>query len=145
MHIAIDIHTRDFRWLWLRYVTGFDDRYHCQACLKGKNSRHLRYNQERMVIPAHFSFALDEFRAPYVYLCGVTNRYEDNLHIAVRPSLGDRAEFADQRIRIIITDAVQMPILPVDADKPVEFLRCRNFQFGFRYLRPQADTQKTLF
>ena len=38
MEITIDIFTRDFRWLWLRYVTGFDDRHHCKPCLKGRDS-----------------------------------------------------------------------------------------------------------
>lgn len=145
MHIEIDLFERDFRWLWLMYVTGFDERYHCQQCLKGRKSRILRYDQGTIALPSHFAFDLDEFRAPYVYLCGVTARYEENLHIAARPSPGNTVTYADNRIRVVVSDAEQVPILPVDADKPAQFLRCRNFQFGYRYLRPFPERQTMLF
>lgn len=143
MQMSVDIFSRDFRWLWLMYVTGFDERYHCQACLKGRKSCRFKYDQAAISLPAHMSFLLDEFPAPFVYLCGVTAEYAENLHVAMRWNPAHCIDYRDDRIAVSVSDAERMPILPVDADKPVEFLRCRNFQFGYRYLRKQGENQLT--
>lgn len=144
MHFSLDILKRDFRWLWLMYVTGFDERYHCQACLRGKKTRRFKYDRTTIDVPSHISFPLDEFPTPFVYLCGVTATYEDNLHIAMRPNPTCHIYYQDARVAVSISHAERVPILPVDADKPVEFLSCRNFQFGYRYLREETPQQSNL-
>jgi len=145
MFLSLHIFNRDFRSLWLMYVTGFNERHHCQACLKGKKPRRFKYDRNTIEIPAHVSFVLDEFAAPFVYLCGVTPQYEDNLHIAMRRNPSHRIDYRDHRIAVSVSHAQRLPIIPVDADKPVAFLRCRVFQFGYRYLREHAQQQLTLF
>ncbi len=144
MNLTLQILNREFRWLWLMYVTGFDERHHCQACLKGNKSRRFKYNRSTITVPAEFSFPLDEFPARFVYLCGVTARYEDNLHIAMKPSPTHQLDYGDGRIKVSVSNAERVPIFPLNVDKPSKFLRCRVFQFGYQYLREQGQQQLTL-
>ena len=110
MNLTLQILNREFRWLWLMYVTGFDERHHCQACLKGNKSRRFKYNRSTITVPAEFSFPLDEFPARFVYLCGVTARYEDNLHIAMKPSPTHQLDYGDGRIKVSVSNAERVPI-----------------------------------
>ncbi len=137
--ISLVVRGRAFRWLWLMYVTGFDPRHHCQKCLKGKKTQRFKYDHRSSEIPLEVKFSLDEYPAPFVYLCGVTSRYEDNFHLALKPSLEGCVEIHDDRIDVLVTHTEQVPIDPVDADLPPSYLRCRNFQFGYHHLREPAS------
>ena len=138
-HISLDVHALDFRWLWLMYVHGFNERHHCQACLRGHKTKKLTYDRNMLAVPLHVSFDLDEYHSPYMYLCGVTPKYNMNLHIAFEPAHNSEVVERDPRLSIVISNARRVPILPVDADLPQEFSRCRNFQFGYRYLRDRQS------
>lgn len=126
--IRLVVHQPAFRFLWLRYVTGFDPRHHCVRCLLGRPSRLLRPYRiwEKGVVEG----LLDEHPADYLYLCGVTGRYDENLHIAMRPEPGAVVEYAEERIEVRVEGAERLPITPIDLPLPEAFLRCRNFQFG---------------
>lgn len=143
--ISIQVFTADFRWLWLMYVHGFNERYHCQACLRGHKTKKMHYDRPTSGAPFHASFSLDEYQSPYIYLCGVTARYDANLHVAFTPTDQEGFTIEDPRLSLEITNARQVPIWPVDADVPKEFSRCRNFQFGYRYLRGKRTTPTGLF
>jgi hypothetical protein len=123
----------------LKYVRGFDERYHCERCLKGRRSRRFHYDRRSTESGAHFDLALDEFDAPFVYLCGVASHYEENVHVALRSRPGASVFYEDARIRVEVKDGERLPIYPVETDKPYMFKRCRNYQFGLAYLAPKSS------
>lgn len=126
-----------FRLFWIKYVTGFDERQHCARCLRGRYSKLAPFGAP----PASLAGSLDEAVAPFIYLCGVTARWETNFHFAIRPAFGRVAKFRDDRLTFVIFDAEQVPIRPAPAeiDRPAEFTTCRNWQFGVTHfgLSPQ--------
>jgi hypothetical protein len=132
MHI--ELRAGEFRWLWLKYVWGFDARYHCERCLVGHQSTVFREWFRQPPIPKSLDLELDEFESPFMYLCGVTAHYERNLHVAFCELPGSSIALAEPRLSLVISNAVQLPISPVAAPKPAAYLRCRNFQFGYHYL-----------
>lgn len=137
--VHIQLKTASFRFLWFKYVSGFDPRHHCAPCLKGRFSEVINFSTSRGRGPYSISFTADEQDAPYLYLCGVTSRYEDNLHLPVSPSLGRHFLYEDDRILAHFENAEFAPIRPpsLPAFLPESFSRCRNFQFGVTYF-PEA-------
>ncbi len=117
--------------LWLKYVTGFNEKVHCARCLKGKFSKALPMPTENK--PNTYKGILTEHEAPYLYLCGVTRKYSENLHIAFQWKGRSTVEYESERVRVVITNAEQLPISPIH--EPLElddkFTTCRNFQFGW--------------
>jgi hypothetical protein len=131
-----------WRFLWLKYVSGFDHRQHCARCLVGPYSkrvtRTMRLNER---------FVLDEHPEPeYFYLCGVAERggWSANLHLAfvkgqptdiasVNASTG--ATFSVSGAR-----ALDIPELARGFDeRPLSFTTCRNWRFGVaRYGLPST-------
>ena len=144
MHLDLVLRSRDFRWFWIMYVTGFNQHYHCQACLKGKKSSRLRYNQSAVSLPMRWSFDLDEFPSPFIYICGVTSHYSKNFHLALTQNPDTTYQFEDTRLSILVTNSIRLPITPVDVDLPKSYTSCRVFQFGYRYfhLQPFSPNQE---
>lgn len=123
---------RTWRFLWVKYVTGFNPAVHCARCLRGAYSRHFRYPDGYYLPELVKTATLDEQPAPWIYVCGVTPRYRWNLHIAGRAAPGQRASYRDERIAVELSDFEQVPIDPrhtPTASKPFE--TCRNWQFGW--------------
>ena len=64
-----------FMWLWSKYVTGFNDAYHCTNSIRGSYSKKLsKGNPELPSLP---TLLMDEqplgtYRA--LYICGVSKR-----------------------------------------------------------------------
>jgi hypothetical protein len=123
--------------LWLKYVTGFNEKVHCARCLKGPFSKVLPMPTEKT--PNTYKGILNEHESEYLYLylCGVTRKYSENLHIAFQWKGRSTIEYEDKRARVVITNAEQLHIPPIH--EPLElddkFTTCRNFQFGWHYLR----------
>jgi hypothetical protein len=136
MHIELTVKTDAYRYLWLKQVNGFNPAVHCARCLKGSYVPLLPFRADRQIPTGlHAASELDPQAAPFFYLCGVTARWAENLHIAFRHSPGSLIEFEDNHIRVRITDAERFDILPlpdaVSAGLTKPFWSCRNYQFGW--------------
>ena len=96
--------SKNFKYLWLKYVTGFDLSVHCANCLIGNYSKKIPIKDNTVL--------LDEFEAKYYYLCGVSIPYkwEDNLHIAFRYKEGGCIQYNDGHTRVVISDAEAIKI-----------------------------------
>lgn len=127
---------KTYRFLWAKYVNGFNDNAHCANCLRGKRTEYLGVNA-----PTNIEFAMDESpNWDFIYLCGVTYAgYEFNLHLPVAYSFGDTASFTDHAgLTFTFHNAreVGIPPLPdgfMGYDR--SFTTCRNFQFGWEYYK----------
>jgi hypothetical protein len=117
----------------MKRVTGFNPKVHCARCLIG------HYVQEvgRHLVPGEPC----EFRGcpgDVFYLCGVSNpyRWTNNLHLPFVVEPGSNASVTAYTGDVVtITGARQLPFdISVAAelypDLGMEFLTCRNFQFG---------------
>ena len=130
--------TEDFRYLWLKYIEGFDLSNHCAKCFVGKYSQYFRIGGAP--VKHAVGLRLFESKARYYYLCGVTTpfRYEDNLHLAFRYEKGSQVVYNDGRTQIVIEDAVQIEIkaLPDYSLHPCGYLSqyntCRNWRFAYQ-------------
>lgn len=120
--------TRQFRFLWGKRVTGFYPHLHCARSLIGSYT--LEVNRDM----GSGDRTIDLGDADFFYLCGVTKKWDTNLHLAVRPRLGARCSitaYNGVRFQILGGDAIAIPMLPDGwRGLPTEFTRCRNFQFG---------------
>jgi hypothetical protein len=137
MHIELTVKTGAYRYLWLKQVHGFDPAVHCAKCLKGLYVPLLPFRPDRKIPTGlHAEADLDLAAAPFFYLCGVTGRWSENLHIAFRHSPGRVIEVEDDHICVRITDAERLAILPLPNDARAAltklFWSCRNYQFGWR-------------
>ena len=127
------------RFLWLKYVTGFNPQHHCAKCLTGRFSKLFSY-QPSYVSPQVVEGQLDEHESPWLYVCGVTRRWEWNLHIAGQFRPGESVEFEDERFSVLIRDFRQFPIdSSVTPPAEKEFATCRNWQFGWMAFPESSD------
>ena len=132
-----------FMWLWMKYVRGLNDRYHCTNCLQGWYGKKLnKANPELRSTP---ELSLDErpreaFQA--IYICGVYKRgypktnYPHNLHAAILPQEGKEDDFAFENWRLEIRNGVYLPI-PAETELPEqyrslppEYTTCRIFRWA---------------
>ena len=124
---------REWKYIWLKYVNGFDLSHHCAKCLLGMFSSkiHNRIKHEKNIV-------LNESKARYYYLCGVSEPYiwKENFHLAFKEVRGSVIDFDENGIHVIIENAEQIPFSEADvnwglehADKK-EYYTCRNWQFA---------------
>lgn len=124
-----------YRYLWLKYVIGFDGAVHCARCLVGT------YSQKVRLEATIDGLTLDEAAAPLLYLCGVSPRHATNLHVAMRPAPGAGFALSDylgHEIRVEHAERLPIEALPRDvaATLTAPFHTCRNYQFGWWQLGP---------
>lgn len=124
---------QSFNSIWIKYVTGFNPKYHCQKCLKGPLSQKFKYKRNIYSYPIEFEVYLNEYRSPYIYICGVTNDYNKNIHIAFKPVMNSEFEFENERIYLKVIHGFRLEIKNLNLPFPEEFTSCRNFQFGYQY------------
>ena len=96
IEITHNLEPRDFIWLWAKYVTGFNPKYHCTNSIRGRYSRKLsKHNKELGALEVIImdEYPVDSYEA--IYICGVAKQgyakkknYEHNLHAAIRPRVG---------------------------------------------------------
>lgn len=127
----------NFRFLWLKYVAGFDLSVHCARCLVGTYSSHFsKHGKVKRLVGAR----LNEAPAQFYYLCGVTEpyRWKDNLHVAFRYKPGSVLQYDDGKTGIVIEDAERIEIrkLPDYHLEPHGYDRnyhtCRNWRFAYQ-------------
>lgn len=130
--------SEDFKYLWLRYVEGFDLTHHCAKCLIGQYSKLFKYGHK---VTSLKNETLDECSAKYYYLCGVTTpyRYADNLHIAFKYKEGSTLIYNDGRTTLVIDNAEKIEIEKLDYNKESvgdlpEYYTCRNWQFAYQMI-----------
>lgn len=127
--------TGAYKFLWLKYVTGFDPRQHCAKSLIGSYHKGIPFG--RVKPGTVFDIDVDPAIAPYAYLCGVTENWETNLHVAMRVAREPKQWVHDSHGRATVQcpggEFELLPILPVVSEEVrTEYLSCRNWQFGMR-------------
>jgi hypothetical protein len=122
-----------FRYLWLKSVRAFDHRTHCARCLIGTYDRRVEPG-----MPTGQALELDPAGAPFLYLCGVSPRYPTNLHLAMRPAPGARAEARTYNGLLVVVDGAEAleipPLAPGFRGLASSFTTCRNYRFGVAFL-----------
>jgi hypothetical protein len=117
--------TANFKYLWLKYVKGFDITEHCAKCLLGE--------YEKQVSPKGI-FTGDLPIAPYYYLCGVSMPFvwANNFHLAFEAKEGSTLVIERNGIVLVIDNAVELEIKPptIQLTHKKEFTTCRNWQFA---------------
>ena len=121
---------KQFRYLWLKSVIDVNLNNHCAKCLIGE------YSDKINTTSNEFSNIILEDKVHY--LCGVSYpfNYNNNFHIAFKPSMGDILKVSDKGIEIEIKNAISLPISaeyiniyhPKSAFK--SYYTCRNWQFA---------------
>jgi hypothetical protein len=136
-----------FMWLWAKYAVGFNERYHCTNCLRGRYSHRFSKAKNPHLATDH-EIAFDEqthHRA--IYICGVARagysskkNYEHNVHLAICPAAGERAVFEFEQWRVEIMNGQVVPIPGAEtlpkrlAALPTKFTTCRIFRWGASFL-----------
>lgn len=135
-----------FMWLWAKYVVGFNERYHCTNCLRGRYSHRFSKARNPRLATDH-EIAFDEHNGHRaIYICGVARKgysvkknYDHNVHIAIRLSPGTLASFAfeDWAVEVENGELLAIPdqaALPTRfSSLPDRFTTCRIFRWAARY------------
>ena len=132
-----------FMWLWAKYVSDFNPKYHCTHCIKGpyskifsKTSNNNLAKDTTIVFNEH-----DCFDA--IYICGVSKEgyrqkknYIHNVHCALKPEAGFNDEFSFEDWHLIIQNGRVLQI-PEEKDLPKryfflpkEYTTCRIFRWA---------------
>ena len=135
----LEVKIPKFKYLWIKYVWGFDVREHCAKGLLGKYSQFLPFQVKRQ--PFEITGLLDEIHVPhkYIYLCGNTGVWERNVHVAMEYAPAEVLEFQHDYMSFHAVGLRQLPIhpvtnLPLEANYSQKYVTCRNWQFGFEYM-----------
>ncbi|WP_372948506.1 hypothetical protein [Mariniphaga sp.] len=142
--IEITFYDLIFNSFWIKYVNGFNQKYHCQKCLLGSLTEKFKYVKSEIKLNNKYTVYLNEHRTPYIYICGVTNSYEKNLHVPIQPSKDKSFIFENEYLKIEVSNAKQLNIKKLDLNFPPEFSTCRNFQFAYQYFKLKSN-EKRLF
>ena len=133
-----------FVFLWMKYVSGANDRHHCTHSLRGRYSKRLSaHNRE---LRAGVSVVCDEEPAgsfAALYICGVAKmgyskklNYAHNLHLPILHKPGYSQEYSFEDWRVSIDNGIVLAI-PAETDMPMkyrtlppEFTTCRIFRWA---------------
>jgi hypothetical protein len=128
-----------YRYLWLKFVSGFAPNRHCARCLSGGYSKRVRNNLPE----GPQVLVMDEKpEAACLYLCGVTpgalwQAWGNNLHIPFVPEAGSVIEKVDYRGQLFVIENARELTFPPLPDGWGGYNRsyttCRNFQFAVDY------------
>ena len=119
---------RAYRYVWLKYVNGFDLTQHCAKCLQGEYE--ARINRDTMT---YHDIELPP--SPYYYLCAVY-QYATNIHLAFKEAQGETVTIEDWRYSAVIENArkIRFDASRIDTTLSVARLKayntCRNWQFA---------------
>jgi len=140
----------DFMWLWAKYVVGFNDRYHCTNCLRGRYSH--RFSKSRNPRLAHESEITFNEHAGHraIYICGVVRKgysvkknYEHNVHLAIVPASKATARFQFERWVVEVECGKVLTIprledLDLEAQQlPTPYKSCRIYRWGSMFFAPE--------
>jgi len=133
-------------WLWAKYVFGFNDRYHCTNCLRGRYS-HRFSKSKNPHLATELEVTFDEHRGHHaIYICGVARsgysskkNYEHNVHLAIAPvpNLVTRFEFEQWSVEVENGEVLRIP-LATDLPSLLQalsdpFTTCRIFRWAACY------------
>lgn len=121
---------RPFRYLWLKSVVDVDLNNHCAKCLIGEYNDKINGHEKEFL-----NILLED---KIHYLCGVAYpfNYDDNFHLAFKPSKNNILKISDKGIDIEINNAKALPISTeyIDNNHPKSnfksYYTCRNWQFA---------------
>ena len=147
-----------FMWLWAKYVVGFNERYHCTNCLRGRYShRFSKAKNPRLATEQQIMF--DEHSGHRaIYICGVARsgysskkNYEHNVHLAIAPApkLVTRFEFEQWSVAVENGKVLRIPTaneLPLPMQGLSDrFTTCRIFRWaaGYELLGNGPDAETT--
>lgn len=118
----------NYKYVWLKYVSGIDLKQHCARCLIGE--------YEKSIHPGRNYFINVQLKeADFYYLCGV-KAYKTNMHVAFRKKVGSKIVIDNEYFFVEIEDAEQILFSEKDIDvtlpesKIKEFNTCRNWHFA---------------
>lgn len=142
-----------FKWLWAKYVTGFNERHHCTNSLKGYYSQKFSKNNPNLAAPDVIEFderSHDTFDA--VYICGVSSRgyrtklnYPHNVHAAIvlEPDTIDVWSFESWQMRVRGGRFLEIPSIERLPERFItlgdEFTTCRIFRWAACFYENQHD------
>jgi len=119
-----------FKWLWAKYVTGFDERHHCTNSIRGHYSRKFSKRNPNLTDSNGIDF--DE-RSPnsfdVIYICGVSSNgyrtklnYPHNVHAAIISESDKIDEWCFESWRMTIRGGRFLPIPSIEC-LPERFIR----------------------
>ena len=141
----------DFMWLWAKYVVGFNERYHCTNCLRGRYSHRFSKTRNPGLASAP-EIVFDEHAGHRaIYICGVARKgysvkanYPHNVHIAIQPAAGANATFTFERWTVNVQNGMILTIpgsesLPPPLQAlPDSYTTCRIFRWASCFTFPGA-------
>jgi hypothetical protein len=153
IEITHNFDPRQFMWLWAKYVTGFNERYHCTNSIRGRYSKTFSKNNPAFTttpIVVLDEQPLDSYHA--IYVCGVSKQgyskkenYPHNVHAAIRPELGAVDEFSFEKWTLRIRNGRFLRIPPDEKELPdqyrslpPEYTTCRIFRWSACFFCPQS-------
>jgi hypothetical protein len=145
-----------FKWLWAKYVAGFDERHHCTNSVRGHYSR--KFSKHNPLLTPGNLIDFDERPADTfdaIYICGVSNNgyraklnYQHNVHAAILPEAGNSDEWTFESWRMTIRGGRFLPI-PSMESLPGRYLRlgdefttCRIFRWAACFYRDQTKSAR---
>ena len=155
IEIVHNFDPNQFVWLWAKYVTGFNEKYHCTNSIRGPYSQKFSKHNPEFVTSS--AIVLDEQPVGSylaIYICGVSKQcysrkanYPHNAHIAISPELGAVEKWSFERWVLRIRNGRLLPIPATDEDLPTryrslpsEYTTCRIFRWSACFFpRPQCD------
>lgn len=135
-----------FMWLWAKYAVGFNERYHCTNCLRGRYSHRFSKAKNPHLATDHEIVFDEQTHHRAIYICGVARNgysvkknYAHNVHLAIRPSPGISARFAFENWTVEVQNGELLKIptqaaLPTRfSSLPERFTTCRIFRWAAWY------------
>ena len=142
-----------FKWLWAKYVTGFDESHHCTNSVRGYYSRNFSKHNQLLSPSNIITFderSLNTFDA--IYICGVSSNgyrvklnYPHNVHAAIVPELGSDDEWSFEAWRMSIRGGRFLPIPSIEhlpecyAGLGEDFTTCRIFRWAACFYKNQPN------
>jgi hypothetical protein len=132
-----------FMWLWAKYAVGFNERYHCTNCLRGRYSHRFSKARNPHLANDHEIIFDEHVGHRAIYICGVAKQgystktnYPHNVHLPIMPKAGMSAifDFESWRVEILngfVADIPAVDSLPLRLRRlPAAYTSCRIFRWA---------------
>jgi hypothetical protein len=134
---------RQWRYLWLKSITGVNLAKHCAGVFRGSYVDGLTTGPDTTKVDVEFEQLLDGATSPIAwYLCGVSKpyRWDENAHVAFVPAPGHRETIQTNGLAVRavnlrpewITEPTPEQIITARAEgiHDKAFTTCRNWQYA---------------
>lgn len=123
LELTHNFESAKFKWLWAKYVTGFDESHHCTNSVRGYYSRN--FSKRNPLMSPSNTITFDE-RWPKtfdaIYICGVSSdgyraklNYPHNVHAAIVPESDIVDEWSFETWRMSIRGGRFVPIPSIES------------------------------